>query len=48
MFNPYLTCPGGKRSMTRLGSAGDGGKWICGELLEEGCVVFSLGSNGMF
>jgi len=49
MFSPYLTCPSGKEGLTRLGSDGEGGKWICTDMLERGknCAVFSLGSNGM-
>eukprot|EP01116_Phalansterium_solitarium_P001613 TRINITY_DN11428_c0_g1_i1.p2 TRINITY_DN11428_c0_g1~~TRINITY_DN11428_c0_g1_i1.p2 ORF type:complete len:353 (-),score=55.41 TRINITY_DN11428_c0_g1_i1:2-1060(-) len=35
---------------TRVGSSGDGGKWICGplHLPEQDCTIFSLGSNGQF
>lgn len=49
LFNPYVTCPGGKKSMRRVGDTGDGGKWLCNQLLEtDDCVVFSLGSNGQY
>jgi hypothetical protein len=49
LFNPYINCPGGKKSMRRVGDTGDGGKWLCNQLLEtEDCVVFSLGSNGQY
>ena len=49
LFNPYITCPSGKKLMKRVGDSGDGGKWLCIDMLqEEGCVVFSLGSNGQY
>lgn len=49
LFQPYINCPGGKKSMRRLGDTGDGGKWLCQDLLErDECVVFSLGSNGQY
>ena len=47
LFNPFITCPGGKQNLNRFGDSGDGGKWLCDDLLQkEDCVVFSLGSNG--
>jgi hypothetical protein len=47
LFNPFITCPGGKQNLNRIGDSGDGGKWLCDDLLQrEDCVVFSLGSNG--
>lgn len=49
LFNPYVNCPGGKKSMRRVGDTGDGGKWLCNQLLnQDNCVVFSLGSNGQY
>ncbi|KAI9331957.1 methyltransferase domain-containing protein [Obelidium mucronatum] len=40
-----------KNFFRRIGSAGDGGKWSCGEVFqpkEDSCVAVSLGSNGQF
>ncbi|KAI9331959.1 methyltransferase domain-containing protein [Obelidium mucronatum] len=40
-----------KNFFRRIGSAGDGGKWSCGEFFkpqEDSCVAISLGSNGQF
>jgi hypothetical protein len=49
LFSPYITCPAGKKLMKRIGDAGDGGKWLCVDLLQEkDCVIFSLGSNGQY
>eukprot|EP00890_Picochlorum_soloecismus_P003932 jgi/Picsp_1/453/NSC_00451-R1_protein len=49
LFNPFITCPGGKQDLNRIGDSGDGGKWLCDDLLQrEDCVVFSLGSNGQY
>ncbi|CAL8105630.1 unnamed protein product [Orchesella dallaii] len=49
LFAPTFDCPYMKK---RIGSIGDGGKWLCGfELLEESkttkapCVVYSFGVN---
>ncbi|ODM98557.1 Methyltransferase-like protein 24 [Orchesella cincta] len=49
LFAPTFDCPYMKK---RIGSIGDGGKWVCGfELLEETkqtgapCVVYSFGVN---
>lgn len=43
-FIPQVSCP----SMVRVGSMGDGGKWVCNpwRLPEKDCVVYSLGVNG--
>lgn len=46
-FQPAFTCP---HEVERIGSYGDGGKWVCGiSILEEQkdrkCVVYSLGVN---
>lgn len=48
LFNPFVNCSSGK--LERLGSDGDGGKFVCMDnyLQEEGCIVYSLGSNGQY
>jgi len=48
LFAPTYECDAVK--LKRIGSSGDGGKWICEEdyLKQDDCVVFSLGSNGQF
>ena len=49
LFQPYIKCPSGNKMMNRVGDTGDGGKWLCDELLQKDeCVVFSLGSNGQY
>lgn len=36
-------------TLARWGDQGDGGKWLCGlETFGEGCIVFSLGSQGQY
>ncbi|GAQ85040.1 hypothetical protein KFL_002180150 [Klebsormidium nitens] len=48
LFQPFVDCPPGM-PLKRWGAKGDGGKWLCGvEVLKEGCVILSLGSNGHF
>jgi FkbM family methyltransferase len=48
LFHPVVDCPPGMQ-LSRWGSEGDGGKWLCGvEKLKEKCVILSLGSNGQF
>ncbi|WPT12164.1 hypothetical protein PSENEW3n2_00003822 [Picochlorum sp. SENEW3] len=48
LFNPYIECPDGS-ALQRVGDDGDGGKWICTEIVKKkDCVVFSLGSNGQY
>lgn len=46
-FIPLFTCP---HLVERIGTAKDGGKWVCGievfekpEILKEECVIYSLG-----
>lgn len=47
LFQPYVHCPSGQKMMKRVGNSGEGGKWLCDELLQKDtCVIFSLGSNG--
>lgn len=47
LFEPYVHCPSGQKMMKRVGNSGEGGKWLCDELLQkDSCVIFSLGSNG--
>jgi hypothetical protein len=49
LFDPYISCPAGKKLMKRIGDSGDGGKWLCVDLLQQrDCVIFSLGSNGQY
>lgn len=49
LFDAYTTCPSGRKLMKRVGDSGDGGKWLCIDMLQEDdCVVFSLGSNGQY
>eukprot|EP00759_Apiculatamorpha_spiralis_P020332 PhF_6_TR25745/c0_g1_i1/m.36288 len=45
LFQPDFNCP----SLERIGSLGDGGKWMCGVnilLQHKDCIVYSFGSNG--
>ena len=45
-FRDFYRCPG---IVEKVGSMGDGGKWVCGVdtlLQKPGCVVYSFGSNG--
>ncbi|PSC73432.1 hypothetical protein C2E20_3494 [Micractinium conductrix] len=48
LFNPVVRCP--KGDLVRLGSDGDGGKFLCGEerLQQPGCLVMSIGSHGQY
>ncbi|KAI8104004.1 hypothetical protein M9434_002273 [Picochlorum sp. BPE23] len=49
LFEPYVHCPSGQKMMKRVGNSGEGGKWLCDELLQkDSCVIFSLGSNGQY
>ena len=44
-FRAFYPCP----MQEKMGSVGDGGKWVCSKdalLSTPGCVVYSMGSNG--
>lgn len=48
VYEPIITCPP-DRPLTRYGGRGDGSKLLCsleGRLQQDGCVIYSLGSNG--
>ncbi len=42
------TFPCDYNQFQRVGRSGDGGKWMCGVPTFDGCIVYSLGSNGDF
>jgi hypothetical protein len=44
-FTPAFQCP---HQLQRIGTLGDGGKWVCGmERIEDkqGCVIYSVGAS---
>lgn len=48
LFSPFIKCRSG--NVSRVGSDGEGGKLVCMDeyMQAEGCVIYSLGSNGQF
>lgn len=47
LITPTYDCD--PNQFSRVGGDGDGGKWVCGPLVvDDTCVIFSLGSNNQF
>ena len=52
LFDPFVNCPNDE-PLRRMGGDpnvmnNDGGKWLCMDILEPPCTIFSIGSNGDF